>query len=226
MPVFRLGPAPIFPPIERAEPDGLLAVGGDLSPGRLLQAYRLGIFPWYDEPGGPILWWSPDPRLILEPSALHISRSLAQSLRRGTFAVRFDTAFAQVIRHCSEAARPGQDGTWITPEMQAAYIHLHELGFAHCAESWEGGELVGGVYGIALGRCFFGESMFARRSDASKVAFVGLVHRLEALGTTLIDCQVRTEHLVSLGAREIPRAEFARRLAEGLAAPTVRGPWT
>ena len=226
MPVYRLSAAPIFPPPEHADPDGLLAVGGDLSPGRLLQAYRQGIFPWYDEPGGPILWWSPDPRLVLEPASLRVSRSLARRLKQGAFEVRFDTAFAEVIRACAGAVRPGQDGTWITPEMQAAYIHLHDLGFAHSAESWAGGELVGGLYGLSLGDCFFGESMFSRRTDASKVAFATLVRRLEADGTTLIDCQVTSEHLISLGAVEVPRSEFARRLAAAMERPTRRGPWT
>jgi len=226
MPVFRLSEAPIFPPADQADPTGLLAVGGDLSPSRLLQAYRRGIFPWYDEPGGPILWWSPDPRLILEPASLHISRRLARRLRARTFEVRLDTAFASVIHACAVTPRADADGTWITPEMEEAYIRLHDLGFAHCAESWAGGELVGGIYGIHLGGCFFGESMFSRRTDASKVALVGLVEALKERGVSMIDCQVTSEHMLSMGAREIPRAEFLRRLDEAQGRPIARGKWS
>lgn len=225
MPVFRLIAAPIFPPPEQAEPDGLLAVGGDLSAGRLLQAYRCGIFPWF-EPGEEILWWSPDPRLVLDTDALHVSRSLQKTLRRGTFTVRFDTAFAQVIHACAATKRRHEDGTWISPEMEAAYTHLHELGYAHSAETWAGDELVGGVYGIHLGGCFFGESMFSTRTDASKVALVGLVGRLKDRGVRMLDCQVTSPHMLSLGAREIPRVEFLQRLHAGLLRPDQPERWS
>ncbi len=223
MPIFRLGPLPIFPPAEVAEPEGLLAVGGDLSAPRLLEAYRKGIFPWYDEP--PILWWSPDPRLVLFPDELHVSRSLRATIRKGVYEVRFDTSFRDVIRSCAQIKRKHEDGTWINDDIVQAYANLHELGFAHSAECWQGNELVGGLYGINLGRCFFGESMFARKSDASKVALVGLVGELKRRGVELIDCQVTTEHLLSLGAREIPRAEFLQRLEPLVASPTDRGFW-
>lgn len=198
-----------FPPVEYAlrEPDGLLAVGGDLAPERILNAYRHGIFPWFS-PGQPILWWSPDPRAVLFPEKLKVSRSLRKTINHHTYRVTFDTAFAQVIRSCAETPRRRQDGTWISEEMQQAYIRLHELGYAHSAESWLGDELVGGLYGMRLGRIFFGESMFSRRSDASKVPFVHLVRKLQDDGVVLIDCQVTTEHLLSLGAEEIPRKRF------------------
>jgi leucyl/phenylalanyl-tRNA--protein transferase len=198
-----------FPPVEYAlrEPDGLLAVGGDLAPERILNAYRHGIFPWFS-PGQPILWWSPDPRAVLFPEKLKVSRSLRKTINHHTYRVTFDTAFAQVIRACAATPRRGQDGTWISEEMQQAYIRLHELGFAHSAESWLGDELVGGLYGMRLGRIFFGESMFSHRSDASKVPFVHLVRKLQNDGVVLIDCQVTTEHLLSLGAEEIPRKRF------------------
>lgn len=198
-----------FPPVEYAlrEPDGLLAVGGDLAPARILNAYRHGIFPWFS-PGQPILWWSPDPRAVLFPEKLKVSRSLRKTINHHTYRVTFDTAFAQVIRSCAETPRRGQDGTWISEEMQQAYIRLHELGYAHSAECWHGDELVGGLYGMRLGRIFFGESMFSRRSDASKVPFVHLVRKLQNDGVVLIDCQVTTEHLLSLGAEEIPRKRF------------------
>ena len=207
MPVFRLGPEPVFPPVNLAEPDGLLALGGDLSTERLLAAYRQGIFPWY-EAGGPILWWSPDPRLVLFCDELHISRRLARTIRQGRFETRYDTAFAEVIRACALTPRAHEDGTWITREMQEAYIRLHQLGHAHCMESWRSGELVGGIYGVRVGNCFCGESMFHRETDASKVALAALVTRLRAEGVGLIDCQVASEHLKSLGAREISRRRF------------------
>lgn len=201
-----------FPDVEHAlvEPDGLLAVGGDLKPERLLYAYRNGIFPWYG-PDQPILWWSPDPRLVLFPGQLHISRSLARTLRRRHFTVTLDTAFEQVISECA-APRPGQAGTWITPEMQAAYIRMHELGHAHSVECWQQGRLAGGLYGLAMGRVFFGESMFTRVADASKVGFVTLVRELQRRDYRLIDCQVHTGHLESLGAIMLPRREFTRLL--------------
>jgi leucyl/phenylalanyl-tRNA--protein transferase len=209
-----LGTAIAFPPLTSAlkEPNGLLAVGGDLSPRRLLAAYRHGIFPWYSE-GDPILWWSPDPRMVLFPAELRVTRSLAKTLRNASYEVRFDTAFDDVMRGCA-APRVGQPGTWITAEMRAAYGRLHELGYAHSAETWIDGELAGGLYGVAIGRMFFGESMFTRRRDASKIAFVHLVEHLRAAEYALIDCQMHTEHLASLGARALPRREFARRLKD------------
>lgn len=211
-----------FPPLERAlkEPNGLLAAGGDLAPRRLLAAYRRGIFPWYAE-GDPILWWSPDPRMVLFPSELRLTRSLAKALRNRTYEVRYDTAFDEVMCGCA-APRPNQPGTWITAEMRAAYGRMHELGYAHSVETWIDGALAGGLYGVAIGRAFFGESMFTRVRDASKMAFVHLVRRLEADGYGMIDCQMHTEHLASLGAREIPRAAFARRLAELVDYPSRR----
>jgi leucyl/phenylalanyl-tRNA--protein transferase len=204
-----------FPPVEHAlrEPDGLLAVGGDLAPERILSAYRQGIFPWFS-PGQPILWWSPDPRAVLLPEKLKVSRSLRKTINKGSFRVTFDTAFEQVIRACAATPRRGQPGTWITEEMQQAYIHLHRMGHAHSAESWSGDELVGGLYGLRLGRVFYGESMFSRRTDASKVAFVHLVRKLQEEGVVLIDCQVTTDHLLSLGAEEIPRRRFVELLRQ------------
>jgi leucyl/phenylalanyl-tRNA--protein transferase len=203
-----LGPNDPFPEIDRAlrEPNGLLAAGADLSPERLLTAYRRGIFPWFG-PEDPILWWSPDPRMVLFPDEFKVSRSLAKRLRRGDYEVRFDTAFEAVMRACAEP-RAGQHGTWIIEEMVQAYVRLHELGYAHSVESWQDGRLVGGLYGMALGRMFFGESMFSRATDASKVALARLVERLRALEFGLIDCQMETEHLASLGARPIARSEF------------------
>jgi leucyl/phenylalanyl-tRNA--protein transferase len=224
VPIYRLGRDTTFPDPSLAEPDGLLAVGGDLRPERLLTAYAEGIFPWFDE-RSPLLWWSPDPRLVLEPARLHVSRSLARTMRRGAYRVSADAAFEQVIRRCAERARPGQRGTWITPAMVDAYVALHRLGFAHSFEAWEGETLAGGLYGVSLGAAFFGESMFADRPDASKVAFVRSVEWLTARGVSLVDCQVRTEHLVSLGAEEIPRADFLARLRAALEARTLRGRW-
>jgi len=220
-----------FPPVERARrrPNGLLAAGGDLSPQRVLAAYRRGIFPWYSA-GEPILWWSPDPRTVLFPAEIRIGRSLRKTLRKAPFRVAVDTAFEQVLHGCAQP-RPEQAGTWITADMQRAYCQLHALGLAHSVESWAAdgqrrGELVGGLYGVALGRVFFGESMFARASDASKVAFVHLVGQLTAWGFGLIDCQMRTPLLAAFGARDIPRAQFTRRVAELVNYPDVPGPWT
>jgi leucyl/phenylalanyl-tRNA--protein transferase len=224
VPIYRLGREVGFPDPALAERDGLLAVGGDLSPERLLAAYALGIFPWFDE-RSPILWWSPDPRLVLEPRDLHVSRSLERTLRRGRFRVTADAAFERVIRCCATRERPGQSGTWITPGMIDAYVRLHELGFAHSFEAWADEALAGGFYGVSLGAAFFGESMFADARDASKVAFARAVRWLSSVGVTLVDCQVRTEHLVSFGAREIPRRAFLSRLDEALRAPTRRGRW-
>lgn len=213
---FWLDPADrsyAFPPPEYAlqEPNGLLAIGGDLAPERIVNAYRHGIFPWYN-PGQPILWWSPDPRAVLFPQKLKVSRSLRKTIHHGRYRVSFDTAFSQVIHACATTPRRGQPGTWITAEMQQAYNRLHELGYAHSAESWDGAELVGGLYGLRLGRVFFGESMFSHSTDASKVAFVHLVRQLQRQGVVLIDCQVTTEHLLSLGAEEIPRHRFIQLL--------------
>src|SRR3954453_2496751 len=221
MPIYRLGTEPVFPPPELAEPEGVLAIGGDLSAERLMAAYRNGIFPWF-EAGGPILWWSPDPRLVLFPDELRITRRLARTIRQGRFETRYDTAFAQVIRACAETPRDHEDGTWITPEMQRAYIRLHELGHAHSMESWRDGELVGGIYGVSVGRVFCGESMFHHETDASKVALAALVERLKPGGVDLIDCQVASQHLLSLGAREISRAEFLRHLKSALTGASPR----
>ena len=225
MPVQRLGSELVFPPPEQAEPGGLLAVGGDLAPDRLLLAYSLGIFPWYDE-SLPILWHSPDPRTVLVPHELHVPRSLAKLLRRASFEVTLDTCFPRVIEACAATPRGRGEGTWITEEMRAAYLRLHHLGFAHSAEAWSGGELAGGLYGVALGACFFGESMFTHRPDASKVAFATLVRQLERWGFELIDCQMHTEHLARFGARDWPRARFLRHLRRALRRETRRGPWT
>lgn len=215
----------MFPPPELAEQSGLLAVGGDLRPERLLLAYSLGIFPWYSE-GTPILWHSPDPRMVLCASELHISRSLRKAIRREPYEIRLDSAFDQVISGCARSERPGQDGTWITTEMTEAYLELHRRGYAHSAEAWQGGELVGGLYGVSLGRAFFGESMFARRPDASKIAFVHLIRWLQSWGVELVDCQVHTEHLARLGATEWPRARFLAALRDALEQPTRLGPWS
>jgi leucyl/phenylalanyl-tRNA--protein transferase len=207
-------PAQDFPPLNKAlrEPDGLLAIGGCLSKRRLLSAYRHGIFPWYN-PGEPILWWSPNPRLVLFPNKLKVSRSLRKTLRKNIFSVTFDKAFNEVIAACAAPRKEGV-GTWITNEITQAYKELHQLGIAHSIETWFEGELVGGLYGVALGGVFFGESMFHTRTDASKVAFVSLVQQLESWGYQLIDCQVQTQHLTSFGAEEIDRAYFAQLLNE------------
>jgi len=209
-----LDPESPFPPLETAlaRPNGLLAVGGDLSPSRLIDAYRRGIFPWFNE-GEPILWWSPDPRMVLFPQELKISRSLRKTLKRGNYEIRADSAFKQVMEACA-APRGDQAGTWIHAEMIAAYEKLHEMGMAHSMETWIEGELVGGLYGVGQGKMFFGESMFSRVSDASKIAFVHLVTQLQRWGFEMIDCQMKTEHLASLGAREISRKEFRQKLKE------------
>ncbi len=204
-----------FPHPEQAltEPDGLLAVGGDLSAQRIINAYRQGIFPWYN-PGEPILWWSPNPRAVLFPEQLHLSKSLKKIIRQGVFTTTIDQAFSQVISNCAQTPRHGQTGTWITDEMQQAYIKLHNQGIAHSAECWQDGQLVGGLYGLSLGKVFFGESMFAHKSNASKVAFVHLVDELVKKHYAIIDCQVTTEHLLSLGTQEIPRKEFLKLLKQ------------
>ncbi|MGV8844467.1 MAG: leucyl/phenylalanyl-tRNA--protein transferase [Pseudomonas sp.] len=208
-----------FPALDSAlrEPNGLLAAGGDLTAERLVQAYRHGCFPWYEE-GQPILWWSPDPRTVLFPDELHVSRSLSKCLRQGRYAVTFDTDFAAVIRACA-GPRQGADGTWITTPMQAAYWQLHQRGIAHSVEVWLDGELVGGLYGLAIGQLFFGESMFSHADNASKVGFASLVAHLREWGFALIDCQMPTQHLHSFGARAISRTAFAQHLARHLDQP-------
>lgn len=214
-----------FPPLERAltEPDGLLAAGADLSPARLLTAYRSGIFPWYNA-GQPVLWWSPDPRMVLFPAEFRMPRSLTKRLRRHDYEIRVDTVFETVMRACA-APRSDAAGTWITPDMIAAYCELHRLGHAHSVETWINGELAGGLYGIALGRAFYGESMFARAADASKIAFAHLVHQLQRRQFGIIDCQMNTAHLARFGAREIPRREFSQHLAELVNYPHTDDVW-
>ena len=204
--LFALDQRLYFPPTHLAEPDGLLAMGGDLSTERLLLAYRNGIFPWYDS--DPILWWCPDPRFVLFPAELKISKTVKQLIKKEAFSFTIDTAFEEVIRHCRKIERPGQDGTWITKEVEEAYTRLHRLGYAHSAEVWENGVLVGGLYGIRLGKVFFGESMFSLVSNASRYAFVKYVEQLKSEGVELIDCQVYTEYLESMGARMIEGGEF------------------
>lgn len=213
-----------FPDPGQAEPRGLLAWGGELSAERLLSAYASGIFPWFDEP--PILWFSPDPRVVLLPSQLHVGRTLRRRIAAREYTVRFDTDFESVIRACSETPRPGQEGTWIGSDMIDAYCELNRLGVAHSAEAYFEGELVGGCYGLSLGRAFFGESMFARRGDASKVAFVELVHQLEEWAFDFVDCQLHTDHLARFGAVEWPRARFLEALARALDGPTRLGRWS
>lgn len=199
-----------FPDVEDALPDGLLAIGGDLSTERLIHAYRQGIFPWFDD--DTPMWWSPDPRFVLFPYELKVSKSMKQLLKKNAFNFKINSDFATVITNCKQAPRKDQDGTWITNEVRDAYIQLHKLGYAHSAESWQDGELVGGLYGIKMGKAFFGESMFSHRSNASKYAFIKMVQHLKEEGVQLIDCQIHTNHLESLGARMIPRADFINRI--------------
>ncbi len=216
---------PLFPPVESATPEGLLAVGGDLSSERLLAAYRHGIFPWYN-PGQPILWWSPDPRAVLYPEKLKITRSLRQTLKRGHLRVTFDSCFREVMLACAapRAQYPG-GGTWINDDMVEAYTRLHTMGYAHSMETWQENRLVGGLYGVALGGVFFGESMFARATDASKVALVALIHRLREWKFALVDCQIPSAHLTSLGAQEIPRSTFLSELEQALNLTGRPGRW-
>ena len=218
------GDAP-FPPVSRAlrSPNGLLCAGADLSPERIVEAYSHGIFPWFSE-GDPILWWSPDPRMVLFPDELKVSRSLRKVVARGAYETRYDTAFREVMEACA-APREGQGGTWIVPEMVDAYTALHQRGFAHSVESWSDGELMGGLYGVAIGKVFFGESMFTRAPDASKVALVKLVERLTAGAYRVIDCQQSTSHLASLGAREIPRSEFSQLVRDSIQYPPSGERW-
>jgi leucyl/phenylalanyl-tRNA--protein transferase len=226
--MFRLSANPSdlrFPPVEQASPEGLLAVGGDLRPERLLEAYRHGIFPWYSD-NQPILWWSPNPRTVLFPDKLHISRSLKRSLRPGLFSVTLDRCFRDVMRHCAEPRPQYPDGgTWITAEMLTSYTRLHELGYAHSVETWQEGQLVGGLYGVALGGAFFAESMFTRVPDASKVALVSLVRQLQAWGFHLMDCQQSSPHVQAFGAENIPRHKFLDHLTLALALPERHERW-
>jgi leucyl/phenylalanyl-tRNA---protein transferase len=222
--VYALGRQLAFPSPHEAE-GGLVAVGGDLSPERLLLAYRSGIFPWYAD-GLPILWHSPDPRCVIPVDSLHVGRTLRRVIAKATYEVRYDTSFERVIRACKETPRPDQDGTWITHEMEEAYVALHRLGVAHSVETFEAdGKLAGGLYGVSLGRIFFGESMFSWRANASKVALVALVRRVAGWGFRLVDAQVPTPHTVALGAQEWPRARFLKALNEALAFPTRKGSW-
>ncbi len=224
MPLYLLTDELMFPPPRRAMDDGLLAIGGDLSVERLLLAYGSGIFPWYSD-DSPLLWWSPDPRLVLYPHELHVSKSLRKVINKRLFEVTMDTAFREVVTACAQIDRPTQDGTWILDDMIDAYCRVHEAGYAHSVEVWQAGELAGGLYGISLGRSFFGESMFSRRSNASKVALYYLVEHVKTLQFDLIDCQITTDHLVRMGAREISRAQYLTELAHSLRYPTVQGPW-
>ena len=224
--MFRLNQHSLrFPPVDRASREGLLAVGGDLRPERILAAYRHGIFPWYNE-GEPILWWSPDPRAVLFPDKLHISRSLKRRLRSNDFTVTLDTCFRTVMEQCA-GPRPQypEGGTWITDDMLEAYTGLHELGHAHSVETWQGGRLVGGLYGLAIGGAFFAESMFTKVDDASKVALARLVRQLHVWKFQLIDCQQSSPHVMRFGAEEIPRRDFVRLLSQALSLPDKRGPW-
>lgn len=213
-----------FPPPDQATSEGILGVGGNLSPGMLISAYRQGVFPWFS-PGDPILWWCPDPRFVLFPEKLHVSHSMRRALHRGDFAVTLDADFKAVIESCSEAPRRGQNGTWITPEMVKSYTELHSIGYAHSVEVRQEGEIVGGLYGVSLGSVFFGESMFALVSNASKVGFVVLVEVLKRQGFELIDSQVYTRHLESLGAENIPRRRYIELLHRGLERPDRKGSW-
>ena len=214
-----------FPPLEQAlhQPNGLLAAGGDLMPERLLEAYRHGIFPWFSA-GDPILWWSPDPRMVLFPDEFKISHSLRKTLQRGQYEIRTDSAFERVMRACA-SPREGQNGTWIQEEIVEAYVRLHHMGLAHSVETWMENELVGGLYGVSLGRMFYGESMFSRRTDASKIALAHLATQLKRWNFGMIDCQMNTPHLASMGAREIPRAHFIARLQELIHYPNLASPW-
>jgi len=224
MPVFLLSEKIAFPPPNYATREGLLAVGGDLSRERLLLAYRMGIFPWYAE-DEPILWWSPDPRLVMYPAELHVSRTLQKVMRQQRFSVTMDSAFEEVIGACAQTRQEKGEGTWIVDEMIDAFVELHQAGFAHSVESWQDHRLVGGLYGVSLGKAFFGESMFSLASNASSVALVTLIRFLQALSFDFVDCQVTTGHLMRFGAREIPRARFLKQLRKSLTAPTLRGRW-
>jgi leucyl/phenylalanyl-tRNA--protein transferase len=224
-PYLELNDSFQFPDPEEADEYGILASGGNLSPGMLLSAYRQGIFPWFNR-HEPILWWSPDPRCVLYPEELHVSKSMRRELRKGTFTVTFDTAFDEVIGECAAKYRPGQGGTWITADMREAYSQLHRHGVAHSAEAWFDGSLAGGLYGLSLGGLFCGESMFSHRANASKAAFITLVGELAARGTRLIDCQVYNPHLATLGAKDIPRSRYLREMKVLLELPGPGASWT
>lgn len=213
-----------FPSPESASPDGIVCIGGNLSPGMLLSAYSQGIFPWFNAED-PLLWWSPDPRFALLPEELHVSDTMRKIIKKGRYRLSLDHSFEAVLRGCSSVPRPGQSGTWITDDMIEGYLRLHALGYAHSVEAWEGDALAGGLYGIALGSAFFGESMFSLAPDASKAAFIPLVWRLKDEGFTLIDSQVRTKHVSSMGGRDLSRREYLERLERALEAPTLRGSW-
>jgi len=224
MPVYLLSKDLIFPPPHLASVEGLLAVGGDLSQERLLLAYRMGIFPWYSD-NEPILWWSPDPRLVLYPREIHISKTLQKVIKKGVFQITMDSAFDRVIQACAHVHDNDDGGTWILDDMVKAYRRLHLSGFAHSVEAWHDGELVGGLYGVSLGRSFFGESMFSVMSNASSAALAALASHLNEKSFDMIDCQVTTTHLKNFGAREIPRERFLAQLKESLSVPTITGKW-
>lgn len=224
MPVFHLSDKIAFPPPHLAPRDGLLAVGGDLSQKRLLLAYSMGIFPWFSD-NEPIMWWSPDPRLVLHPRDLRVSKTLSKIVKKNMFHLTMDSAFDQVINQCAQTRLQNNEGTWLVKDMIDAYCKLHESGFAHSVETWHQGELVGGLYGVSLGNCFFGESMFTRRNNASNVALVTLVEYLNKLSFDIIDCQLTTKHLLRFGAREIPRAAFLNQLEVSLKTSTKKGKW-
>ena len=225
MPVFILSDKIAFPQTHLAPKDGLLAVGGDLSQKRLLLAYSMGIFPWFSD-NEPIIWWSPDPRLVLYPRDVRVSRTLKKIIKKNMFHLTMDSAFDQVINQCAQTRLQNNEGTWLVKDMIDAYCKLHESGFAHSVEAWYDNKLAGGLYGISLGRCFFGESMFAHFSNASNVALVRLVEYLNDLSFDMIDCQVTTDHLIRFGAREIPRVRFLEQLEKSLEKPTLRGKWS
>lgn len=225
MPIYMLRDDYEFPPVDDSEDSGLLAIGGDLSVGRLLEAYRHGVFPWYAE-GDPILWWSPDPRTILIPEKIHVSKRLRRTLKSSPFRITYDTAFTRVLDECAAPGGPERESTWITQEMRSAYIALHEEGYAHSVEVWDGEDLVGGLYGVSVGHAFFGESMFTRASNASKLALIHLARRLSGWGFGLIDCQMTTDHLLSMGAEEVSREAFVDLLDGCTAEETRRGSWT
>ncbi|MCP4372878.1 MAG: leucyl/phenylalanyl-tRNA--protein transferase [Deltaproteobacteria bacterium] len=224
MPVFYLTDEHIFPPPHLAEKEGLLAVGGDLSQDRLLLAYHMGIFPWYSDEE-PVLWWSPDPRLVLYPKEIKVSKTLKRIIKKDKFHITMDHAFAGVIRECAQIRAENNEGTWINEDMMKAYFRLHQSGYAHSVEAWYEGGLIGGLYGVSLGKSFFGESMFTRISNASNVALVKLVEYLAALSFDMVDCQVRTEHMIRFGAREVPRDLFLQQLNESLGKQTIKGKW-
>lgn len=223
MPVFRLNDHIIFPPAHLAE-EGLLAVGGDLSAERLLEAYQNGIFPWYNE-NDPVLWWSPDPRMVLFPENIHVSRRLRRTIRQGAFTVTADQCFGEVIEQCASISRPGQGGTWIVPEMITAYNNLHTLGCAHSIECWREGELVGGLYGVGLGDCFFAESMYSARADASKIALTAFARQCQRWEIKFIDCQMYTDHLDRMGAQTVPRETFLKLVRKAVLQSRRQGKW-